>query len=199
MKMIFPNLIEALTVIYGISRFARGGMLSDDPNHVVAFSELYAINALSDKLENGPVLVFDLQDLGSNPDDHIDMIPDLLDECDFVFHVYDGAIVEPSNKEENALVEAYLLNKSIDLSDLEKDAVICNIYNKSEVMARAIATRAEYVAFFEKNKDRDMPDCKLPDNINALWSLVMPDSIHTPDREKFESVIDRKLQNVQWN
>ena len=82
------------------------------------------------------------------------MIPDLLDECDFVFHVYDGAIVEPSTKEENALVEADItVNKNMVPFDDKSPFVTSGI----RVGTAAVTTRgmkeadmAKIVDFIDK-------------------------------------------------
>ena len=201
MQMIFPNIIEALTVVFGVSRYIRGEMFTEDPSHTIAYTELYAIMALSEDMENGPVLVVRIDDEANNPYKQIDMIPDILDDADFVFHIYDGLIVEPTSEEEKAMVEAYMLNRDIGLNGMEKPCVICNIYNKSEVMARATATQCEYIAFYEKNRDNEngFPDSKLPDRIDALWSLNSPDSINTMSDQSFNQKISEKMSDIQWN
>ena len=198
MQMIFPNLIEALNMIFGVSRHIRGEMIVEDPNQTIAYTEIYALMALTEKMENGPVLAVRIEDHVSSPDEHRDMIPDVLDDADFVFHIYDGYIVETTSLEEKAMVEAYMLNRDIGLNGMETPCVLCNIYNKSELMARATATECEYIAFYEKNKDKDVPESKLPDHVNALWSLQSPESINVTD-DSFDKKMSDKMSDIQWN
>ena len=197
MKMIFPNMIEAVTLIFGVSRSIRGEIACENGDPMI--TELFAITALTDKLENGPVMVMTIEPSDPSPEYHrAIVIPDLLMEFDFVFHVADGIIYEAHDKEEIDLLKAHLYCNDIEVGDIRKESVFGTLYNKSEIMAQAIATKSEYVAFYLKNADKDFPDAHLPNHINALWRLLDPECVDN-QQSKFQDAMAAKTETIDWN
>lgn len=196
MNMIFPNMIEAVTLIFGVSRSIRGEVALEGTDPKI--SEIFGMVAMTEEMENGPILVMSIDVDNPDPAWHRNVvIPDLLMEFDFVFHIADGLLYEAHDKEEVDLLKAYLFCRDIEIGDMKKSALIGTIYNRTKIMAKAIATQSEYVAFHLKNQDKSFPDAKFPTCVDAMWRLVDPKCVDS--RSNFEKTMSTKTETIDWN
>lgn len=194
--MIFANMIEAVTLIFGVSRSIRGEIACEGTDPKI--TEVFGMIAMTDELENGPIMVMSIDAENPSPEwQRSELVPDLLMEFDFVFHVADGLIYEAHDKEEVEILKAHLYCNDIEIGNMKKECVIGTLYSKSKVMAKAIATKAEYVAFYMKTKGKDFPDAKFPNCIDALWRLIDPQCVDT--QTKFETAMSSKTETIDWN
>ena len=196
MKMIFPNMIEAVTLIFGVSRSIRGevAMEGTDPK----ITEIFGMVAMTKKMENGTILVMSID--ADNPDpawQRNTLVPSLLMDFDFVFHVADGILYEAHDKEEVDLLKAHLFCRDIEIGDMKKSALFGTLYSRTKIMAKAIATQPEYVAFHMKNSGKDFPDAKLPNSVEALWRLVDPECLDS--HTQFEPTMAKQIETIDWN
>ena len=205
--IIFPSLIDALTVIFGVSRMLRGQLKFEDPNEDLCMNEVFGIKALSEKAENGPVIAVSIEELDGN---HLhpkqirkDIVPKLLvHDFDFVFHIFDALLYEAQSTEErNMLAEYFSSNKATSIGTIKKEAVLCMIYSKNRTMGKAVSTIPECIAFFRKNCQKPFPDCKYPTAIDALWNLYNEDAIQSEDEteNQYNQLIEKELSTLSWN
>lgn len=203
MKLIFPNMIEAIGTIFAINRFLRGQIKFEDPEETIAITEAFGMVALSDSGKDGPIMAVSIDELDdTNPHPETirsQIIPQLLlSKYDFVYHIFDANVIDvtEADRKKHAMELIALGELSACVDQIE--SVIGVLYSAEKIVAKSIASIQDCVAFYRKNVNNEFPAWKLPNDISALWQLVEDHKI-TLSTQPHTERMTQAMENINWN